>query len=69
MKTKNKPYNCPDCQSSSCEGCQRTIPMPITTTNWTKDFFLNATCKTCPNHISNGGTGICNCTLGTIAIY
>ena len=22
-------------------------------------------CKTCPNHPSNGGNGICNCTLGS----
>ena len=23
-------------------------------------------CRGCPNHPINGGTGICNCTLGTI---
>lgn len=25
---------------------------------------LSSACKTCPNHPSNGGSGICNCTLG-----
>ena len=34
-----------------------------------KDFINNAAiplgCKTCPNHPSNGGSGICNCILGT----
>lgn len=25
-------------------------------------------CKRCPNHPSNGGSGICHCTLGTMTI-
>ena len=25
-------------------------------------------CRSCPNHPSNGGSGICHCTLGTIQI-
>ena len=26
-------------------------------------------CKHCSNHPSNGGSGICNCTLGSPVIY
>lgn len=26
-------------------------------------------CKACPNHPSNGGSGICHCTLGTPTLY
>lgn len=26
--------------------------------------LINNSCKDCPNHPSNGGSGICNCTLG-----
>lgn len=28
------------------------------------DAFLPDVCKGCPNHPSNGGSGICNCVLG-----
>lgn len=27
-------------------------------------FPIPDACRNCPNHPSNGGTGICNCTLG-----
>ena len=27
-------------------------------------FPIPEACQNCPNHPSNGGTGICNCTLG-----
>ena len=30
----------------------------------TSSFSIPAACKTCSNHPSNGGSGICNCTLG-----
>ena len=36
-------------------------------TNGTVKFFdlqENNPCKNCPNHPDNGGSGICNCTLG-----
>lgn len=26
-------------------------------------------CRSCPNHPSNGGSGFCNCTLGTPVVY
>ncbi len=28
--------------------------------------FIPDACKACPNHPSNGGSGICHCTLGSI---
>lgn len=64
-----KEYNCPDCMSATCIGCQRTLPMPVTTTNFNNGGFLNDICKTCPNHFSNGGSGICNCMFGIITVY
>ena len=30
---------------------------------------IPAPCIHCPNHPSNGGTGICHCTLGTAKLY
>ena len=27
------------------------------------------TCKNCPNHPSNGGTGVCHCILGSRPVY
>lgn len=30
-----------------------------------KTFPIQDACKSCNNHPSNGGSGICNCTLGT----
>lgn len=33
------------------------------------NFFMPNACKNCPNHPSNGGTGICHCILGTQTIY
>jgi len=34
-----------------------------------KNFFMPDACKNCSNHPSNGGTGICNCILGTQTFY
>ena len=31
-------------------------------------FPIPDACRNCPNHPSNGGTGICNCTLGSPSI-
>ena len=28
------------------------------------DSYIPETCRNCPTHPSNGGSGICNCTLG-----
>ena len=31
--------------------------------------YIPSACRTCPNHPSNGGNGICNCTLCDDVIY
>ena len=37
--------------------------------NFDYKSFIPVACKACPNHPSNGGSGICNCILGDTAIY
>ena len=46
------------------------------TVDWTKTLidcipteYIPAACKTCSNHPSNGGSGICNCVLPDEIIY
>ena len=35
-----------------------------------KQFYgIPSACASCPNHPSNGGSGICNCTLGLQTVY
>lgn len=37
-----------------------------------KDYIteqIAKACQSCPNHPSNGGSGICYCTLGSQTIY
>ena len=31
--------------------------------------FVNDACRSCSTHPRNGGTGICNCTLGNRTVY
>lgn len=31
--------------------------------------FYNNICMSCPNNPKNGGSGICNCILGTQVVY
>ena len=41
-------------------------------TKWTLlnvNTYIPEPCKACPNHPSNGGSGICNCTLGSPVTY
>ena len=75
-----KKYNCPDCQrTDSCNNCQRASVSTLTRypTNFGIEYYKNTSslnsvplvCMNCNNHPSNGGTGICYCTLGSIAIY
>jgi hypothetical protein len=74
-----KEYNCPDCQrDDSCDGCQRVVQMNKITkvvTEYGKFIYNNNTtvvsdvCKKCSNHPTNGGSGVCHCTLGTQIIY
>lgn len=42
-------------------------PNPPYDSYWTTlnvNSYIPEPCKACPNHPSNGGSGICNCTLG-----
>lgn len=74
-----KQYNCPDCNDTenTCENCNRykvyhksneyrNIYWPFKETL----IFDNipTACRGCPNHPSNGGTGNCNCVLGTLSV-
>ena len=50
------------------EYVRREFKLPtVITTDKTFDTFLNVpeACKACPNHPSNGGSGVCFCTVGT----
>ena len=42
-----------------------TVRIPYQSQN----SFVSQVCKHCSNHPSNGGSGICNCTLGSPTIY
>lgn len=44
-------------------------PYPITYTTDNHYEYIPEACKTCPNHPSNGGSGNCNCMMGTPKIY
>ena len=54
-------------------GRQCNIPQINTPYTQIKDWYtisdlkdnIPEACKNCPNHPSNGGSGICHCTLGT----
>lgn len=76
-----KQYNCPDCThiKDTCENCTRyqgnyrtnldkyNLWWPYQVTATFADIPL--TCQNCPNHPSNGGSGICHCILVTQSIY
>ena len=51
------------------EVVKRAIKLPtLITTDHVPDMTLTYTpdaCKSCPNHPSNGGSGVCNCIMGT----
>jgi len=71
-----KEYNCPDCQrTDNCDGCPRTthgekqlfIPRDFPDSKiWPVDQYVPNCCKHCSNHPSNGGEGICCCSLPTM---
>lgn len=62
----SKDYNCPDCSiiTDSCDGCPR-VKVNITDTIPRLNYGnIPDVCKHCATHPSNGGSGICLCTLG-----
>ena len=54
-------YQCASCGWSSGVTKEQTIRIPYPTTN----TINNSPCDSCRNNIKNGGSGICNCILGT----
>jgi len=69
-----KTFNCPDCsRTDSCDGCPRVNvaekqthvpPYFPDSMIWPKDKFgVPECCRSCRNHPSNGGSGICCCSL------
>lgn len=85
MITTNPPINkkeCFNCGWSVEEETQQIrIPYPERKDNvvdlgggfsvWANDAVTSipAPCKDCKNHPSNGGSGICHCTLGSQTFY
>ena len=61
---------CPKCGRvnapwvATCPCSKKTVTYTTTTTSTIPD-----SCSGCSNHPSNGGSGICHCTLGTPTIY
>lgn len=64
-----KEYNCPDCPGmETCSNCPR-VPSNFGSKS-VSDYldYIPAACRECSNHPINGGSGICNCTLGVAPI-
>ena len=49
-------YTCPKCGEDLIKEVIYTYP---------SIYVIPMACQTCSNHPSNGGSGICHCTLGT----
>lgn len=68
-----KQYNCPDCThvGDSCYDCPRFLgfidkynQILTQSCSYKSIDIIPDACKNCSNHPSNGGDGICFCTLG-----
>lgn len=55
--------SCPECHKIVTKTKQRTVTNPDITLNSSVTDVPDP-CKTCSNNPSNGGSGMCNCTLG-----
>lgn len=61
---------CPECHKVVTKTKQRTVSNITTTYSGTASTKINETftsdaCENCTNNPKNGGSGICNCTLGS----
>ena len=58
-------YVCPECgwYEFPPHNDERVIRIPYGGNSFTNDHIPDS-CKNCPNHPSNGGSGICHCILG-----
>ena len=66
--TSNPPICKMRCRICGWEG-SNDIPETIRIPYQSQDSFVPKACKFCSNHPSNGGSGICNCTLGSQTFY
>jgi len=48
---------------------QDQVPVKLYTPSIDSHSFIPTACEKCPNHPSNGGSGICHCILGSQVIY
>ena len=59
--------SCPECNKIVVKTKQRTVENPtITLTSTEAKQDVPDNCKSCSNHPSNGGSGNCNCMLGSM---
>ena len=59
--------SCPECNKIVVKTKQRTVENPaITLTGTDVKQDVPDNCKSCSNHPSNGGSGNCNCMLGSM---
>ena len=69
MLTLNPPvtkYECEKCGWSSEEPEQYIVRVPYPSVG--NQFYQTNACDQCSNNPKNGGSGNCNCTLGTIKV-
>ena len=60
--------SCPECRKIVTKTKTRWIESPTITLNDKVDTDIPVACKNCANHPSNGGSGNCNCILGTPSV-
>ena len=59
--------SCPECHKIVVKTKQRLYHAPnITLSGTDMSQYVPDNCKSCSNHPSNGGSGNCNCTLGSM---
>lgn len=72
MLASNPPIEkrqCLNCGWSWTGKREEVIRIPFDGNSFAPDTINNSACDNCPNNYENGGSGICNCTLGQQIIY
>ena len=57
-------YRCFSCGYTSKPIKEEWPDATVLPEQYRSDSFIPEACRNCSNHPSNGGSGICNCTLG-----